>query len=175
VGYYPSVEDSSGNGNELSVWDSGGAGYLFTSNLGFTRINGLANNFSVRNNGPTPSMWTATTDPISSISPAAFTIEATFKLENGNYRTIVGRDSYGTASSDAALSALYSNALRLIRSLITYFSCDVSGYWHHEQSQPAGYSEYILDIRLMLHQISIGTVCTMVRRPVNSNGSTLSL
>lgn len=130
--YYPSVEDSSGNGNELSVWDSGGAGYLFTSNLGFTRINGLANNFSVRNNGPTPSMWTATTDPINSISPAAFTIEATFKLENGNYRTIVGRDSYGTASSDAALSALYFQALPDNKVAIKF--CDVSGYWHQAVS-----------------------------------------
>jgi hypothetical protein len=130
--YYPAIEDCSGNGNDLSVWDTESAGYIFTANLGFTRVNGLANNFSVRNNGPTPTMWTGTTDPIASIAPAAFTIEATFKLENGDYRTIVGRDSYGTASADAALSALYFQALPDNKVAIKF--CDVSGYWHQAVS-----------------------------------------
>jgi 1-phosphatidylinositol phosphodiesterase len=126
------VADSSGSGNELSVLYGGGADYIYDTNLGFSRINGLANNFSVKNIGPTLSMWTSTSDPIRSISPAAFTIEATFKLVNGGYRTIVGRESYGTVTAEAALAALYFQAMPENRVSIQF--CDVAGYWHQAVS-----------------------------------------
>lgn len=130
--YYPAVSDSSGHRSDLSVWDEGGAGYSYQADLGFTRVDGQPNNFCVRNNGPAPAMWTAANAPVSLISPAAFTVEATFKLENGDYRTIVGRDSYGTAGSNAALAALYFQALPNNQMAIKF--CDVSGYWHEAVS-----------------------------------------
>ncbi len=130
--YYESVQDSSGNGNELSVWDEGWAGYSYVDNLGFTTVNGAANLFSARNNGPSPTMCTSSSDAINLISPAAFTVEAMFKLENGGYRTIVGRDSSGTVSGDAELAALYFQALP--ENAVAIKFCDVSGYWHQAVS-----------------------------------------
>lgn len=106
--YYAAVADSSGNGNELSVWNETWAGYTYTTDAAFGTVpqTGAANHFSVRNNGTLPSMWTSTTDPINLISPASFTIEVTCKLENGDIRTIIGRDSYGTATASAVRPAL---------------------------------------------------------------------
>ena len=129
--YYESVTDNSGNGNELSVWNEDWGGYSYDTDLGFTIVNDLPNKFCIHNNGQSPSMWTSTDDPINSSSPSAFTIEATFKLENGDCRTIVGRDSYGT-NSDAALSALYFQVLPDNAVAIKF--CDVSGYWHQAVS-----------------------------------------
>lgn len=129
--FYESVVDTSYNDNELSVWNEDWAGYTYVTDLGFTVVNGLPNRFSVRNSGPSPSMWTSTADPINLISPAAFTIEAMFKLENGGFRTIVGRDSYGT-NADAALAALYFQALPDNAVAIKF--CDVAGYWHQAVS-----------------------------------------
>lgn len=109
--YYPAVADDSGNGYELSTWsDGGGAGYAYNSNVAGVSVSGDANNFSVKNTGGYPAMWTGTGDGIQTISPAAFTVEATFKLENGGYRTIIGRDSQGTATTNGDLAALYFQA-----------------------------------------------------------------
>ena len=118
----------------------GGADYTYDTNMGFSRVNGLANNFSVKNIGPTLSLWTSTSDSIRSISPAAFTVEATFKLANGGYRTLVGRESYGTATIEAALAALYFQALPDNRVAIKF--CDVAGYWHQAISAPGAIATY---------------------------------
>jgi 1-phosphatidylinositol phosphodiesterase len=130
--YFAAVKDSSSNGNELSVWDEGWAGYTYNADLGYTKVSGLANNFCVKNIGPDPSMWTQTTDPINGISPAAFTVEAMFKLADGGYRTIVGRDSYGTVAGDAALAALYFQAIP--NNAVAIKFCDAAGYWHQAVS-----------------------------------------
>ena len=132
--YYPSIADSSGSGNELSVWNEGWAGYLYQTDTAYPMVlqNGSANHFSVRTIGASPSMWTSTSDPIRSISPAAFTIEATFKLANGGYRTLIGRDSYGAATTNAALAALYFQATPDNGVAIKF--CDVAGYWHEAVS-----------------------------------------
>ncbi|HML73529.1 MAG TPA: PEP-CTERM sorting domain-containing protein [Anaerohalosphaeraceae bacterium] len=139
--YYPAVADSSGNGYELSVWDEGGAGYQYKTEVGGTVVNGLANNYSVKNSGGGPAMWTDTADAINSITPAAFTIEASFKLENGGYKTIVGRDSRGTATqgtnTDGNLAAMYFQAVPNNGLAIKF--CDVSGYWHEAISAPGSY------------------------------------
>jgi hypothetical protein len=90
------------------------------------------NQFSVKNTGSYPAMFTSSEDAIRYITPSAFTIEATFKLENGGHRTMVGRDSYGTntagAKTEAALAALYFQAIPNNALAIKF--CDVSGYWH---------------------------------------------
>lgn len=90
---------------------------------------GAANNYSVKNSGGWPAMWTDPSDSISAITPAAFTIEATFKLENGGYRTIVGRDSEGSVTTgNLDLAALYFQAMPN-NALAIKFS-DADGYWH---------------------------------------------
>ncbi|HPB94075.1 MAG TPA: PEP-CTERM sorting domain-containing protein [Anaerohalosphaeraceae bacterium] len=132
--YYEGTADSSGNGYGLSVWAEGWAGYAYRSEVGISPIpqTGQVNQFSVKNTGGYPAMFTSSEDAIRYITPSAFTIEATFKLENGGYRTIVGRDSYGTntagAKTEAALAALYFQAIPNNALAIKF--CDVSGYWH---------------------------------------------
>lgn len=135
--YYEGVVDVSGNGNGLSVWNESWAGYVYKSEVGGTSVNGLANKLSVKNSGGYPAMWTDPSDPISSITPAAFTIEATFKLENGGYKTIVGRDSRGSASINGDLAALYFQAVPDNGLAIKF--CDVSGYWHEAVAAPGSY------------------------------------
>ena len=132
--WYPSVPDSSGSGNELSVWDEGGAGFIFRSEVPYSivPVTGETNNFSVKNSGGGPAAFTDSTDPISSMTPAEFTIEATFKLENGGYKTIVGRDArnINTAGIGSNLdnAALYFQTVPNNGLAIKFV--DVSGYFY---------------------------------------------
>lgn len=136
--YYEGTADSSGNGYGLSVWAEDWAGFAYRSDVGYSSVplTGAANNFAVKNTGGYPAMFTDTADAINGIQPGAFTIEASFKLENGGHRTIVGRDSYGanTAgdSPNADLAALYFQAVPNNALAIKF--CDVSGYWHEAVS-----------------------------------------
>lgn len=126
--YYEGTADSSGNGYGLSVFAEGWAGYAYSSSVAAPTFGGAANNYSVKNSGSYPALFTDTADGINAIQPSQFTIEATFKLENGGYRTIVGRDSQGAYAADAALTALYFQAMPDNTLAIKF--CDVSGYWH---------------------------------------------
>lgn len=132
--YYEGTADSSGNDYGLSVWAEGWAGYAYRSDVGISSIpqTGAVNQFAVKNTGGLPAMFTSPDDAIRTITPSAFTIEATFKLENGGYRTIVGRDSYGTNAGNPALAALYFQAVPGNALAIKF--CDVSGYWHEAVS-----------------------------------------
>ncbi len=130
--YYEGAADSSGNGYGLSVFAEGWAGYVYKSDVAAPVFGGAANNYSVKNSGGYPAMFTDTADGINSIQPAQFTIEATFKLENGGYRTIVGRDSQGAYAPDPALTALYFQAMPDNVLAIKY--CDVAGFWHEAVS-----------------------------------------
>ncbi|MEX0610927.1 MAG: LamG domain-containing protein [Pirellulales bacterium] len=113
------VPDVSGNGNDLSVWSQGGCcGYQYRSDVPFTTVplSGAANNFSVKNTGGGPGMFTdsAVSMPtgvnLETMTPTAFTVEAMWKPENGGYRTVVGRDAQNVVTSDGALAALYLQA-----------------------------------------------------------------
>jgi hypothetical protein len=132
--WYPSVPDSSGSGNELTVWDEGGAGYRFRNIVAYSPVplTRAANTLSVKNSGGGPAMWTNPADPISTMTPAQWTVEVTFKLENGGYRCIVGRDSRGAATkgldTNQALSAMYFQAIPNNGLAIKFV--DVDGYWH---------------------------------------------
>lgn len=129
--FYGAVADSSGNGYTLSAWSDGNyAGYAYRSEVASSTLplNGLANNYSVKNTGGYPALFTESGTALQTWSPTAWTIEATFKLENGDYRTIVGRDSRGSASSNNDLAALYFQALPN-NALAIKFS-DVTGVWH---------------------------------------------
>ncbi|AQT69109.1 Arabinoxylan arabinofuranohydrolase precursor [Anaerohalosphaera lusitana] len=137
--FHLSVTDSSGNGNELSVWDQGNGGYVFRPQVPSSLVTQTeaANHFSVKNSGSFPGMWTSPYDLVSRISPAAFTVEATFKLENGGFRTLIGRDSWGSNTAgdnpNADFAALYLQADPDNRLAIKF--CDVAGYWHDATSE----------------------------------------
>ena len=89
---------------------------------------GNSNGFSVVNTGGYPAMFTETGTALQSWSPAAWTIEAAFQLENGGYKTIVGRDSRGAYAGNLDLAALYLQQIPDNGLAIKF--CDVSGYWH---------------------------------------------
>lgn len=134
-GFYASVPDSSGNNNDLSVWETGGgAGYAFRSIVSSSTIpqTGATNNFSVQNTGGGPAMFTRTGGALQTWTPSAFTIEASIKPEAGGFRTIIGRDSQGGNLANPALSAMYfqitpDNAL-------AFKYLDVSGNFHDATS-----------------------------------------
>ena len=138
--YYEGTADSSGNGYGLSVFAEGWAGYVYSADVASPLINGSANLYSVKNSGGNPAMFTDTADGINSIEPAAFTIEATFKLENGGYRTIVGRDSQGAHAGNTALAALYFQAMP--DNVLAIKFCDVSGYWHEAVSDAGMFTSF---------------------------------
>ncbi len=132
--FFPGVGDSSGNGNALSVWDEGGAGYLYRTDVAASALplNGAPNYFSVQNSGGFPAMFTETGGFLQSWTPSAWTIEVSFQPENGNFRTLVGRDSRGANTSGVApnadLAALYLQVVPGNALAIKF--CDVDGYWH---------------------------------------------
>jgi hypothetical protein len=113
------IPDVSGNGNHLSVWENGGgAGYQYRTDVPFATVpqTNAANNYSVKNTGGGPAMFTTSSASLPSgvdaetMTPAAFTVEASWKMESGGYRTVVGRDAKGVASGNGDLAALYLQA-----------------------------------------------------------------
>ena len=165
----PSTADSSGNGYHLSVWDEGGAGYVYSSEVGLSLVpqTGESNRYSVKNAGGWPAMWTETGAGIQTISPSEFTIEASFKLENGGYRTIVGRDSRGTATVNGDLAAMYFQAMPNNALAIKF--CDVEGFWHEAISSDNAFTsfDYGTDPE--------GNLAPWYSMAATSDGSTLSL
>lgn len=132
--FYAGVADSSGNGNALSVWADGWAGYAFRADVPGYRVtgNGAANCFSVQNTDSWPGLFTQPGTALSALTPAAFTIEVSFKPETGGWRTLVGRDSRGAAGVNTNLSALYLQITP--ENAVAIKFCDVSGHWHEAVS-----------------------------------------
>ncbi len=128
--------DSSGNGNHLRPWATGWAGFAYKAEVAQSTIptTGEANNFSVKNTGSYPAMFTdsSVTAPtgtdLETWAPTQWTIEASFKPENGGHRTIVGRDAFGVATSNEQLAALYFQIQPDNSVAIKY--ADVQGFWH---------------------------------------------
>lgn len=139
--FYPSVADNSGNGNAISAWtEEDWGGSVYKTYVAGGTVNGLTNNYSVKNTGGYPGYFTQTGTALQTITPSAFTIEATFKLENGGYRTIVGRDSRGSATVNGDLAALYLQAVPDNGLAIKF--CDVSGYWHEAISDTGAFQSF---------------------------------
>lgn len=137
------IPDVSGNGNQLSVWEQGGnAGYQYRTDVPYSPVplTGAVNNFSVKNTGGGPAMFTdsAVSMPsgvnVETMTPSAFTVEASWKPENGGFRTAVGRDAQNVATSNGALAALYLQA-RPNNSIGVLF-VDVAGNVHEAFSAP---------------------------------------
>jgi len=141
--------DSSGNGNNLSVWTQGGyAGFAYRNDRPFTTSpqSGVTNQFSVKNTGNYPAMFTRAASSLptginaDSMTPSQFTIEASYKPEGiadyptGAYRTVVGRDARNVATANGNLAAFYLQ-VRPDDSIGVTFT-DVSGYSHSAFSPP---------------------------------------
>ena len=129
--------DSSGNSNELSVWtEGGGCGFAYRTDVAAATVpqTGAANNFSVQNTGGWPAMWTETGTALQSWTPAAWTIEAAFQTQDINWRSMVGRDSFGgrTDGGDGNVSALYLQITPGSAIAIKYL--DVDGVFHEAYS-----------------------------------------
>ena len=128
--YSADIQDVSGNGNHLSAWVTGQCcGYAYRTDKPGSVVpqTGAANNFAVLNTGGGPGMFTGPTE-IGSITPAAFTVEVSFKIENGDYRTIVGRDGTDVADSNRELAPFYLQAVPG-NALAVKFA-DQDGFWH---------------------------------------------
>lgn len=166
--FFAGVADSSGNGNGLSAWSEGGsAGYAYRTDrvAGAIPQTGAANNFSVQNTGGFPAMFTATGSPMQTMTPAAFTIEASFKPETGGHRTIIGRDSRGaTPGVNNDLAALYFQIVPGDAVAIKF--ADVSGHWHEAVSLPNAVQGFPFPNTAAGHWYHMAAV---------SDGSTLSL
>ncbi|MBN2131488.1 MAG: immunoglobulin domain-containing protein [Sedimentisphaerales bacterium] len=138
--YYPAVVDYSGNGYELSAWSvAGWANSEYRTDVGETYVGQTAadNNFSVKNAGDYPGMFTGPEDFITKqFEPSQWTVEVTFKAESGGWRTFVGRDSVGTNDTgpgfDTNRAAFYLQARP--NNYVGCGYCDVAGYWHDVQS-----------------------------------------
>jgi hypothetical protein len=142
--YSQDILDVSGNGNHLSMWRTGECcGYQYRADVGLGVIPGTGddNLFSVKNTGCCPGMFTnssaalPTGIDIETMTPRAWTVEASFKPEWGGYRTIVGRDAAGVASNNGDLAALYLQ-VRPNNEMVCAFA-DVAGNFH-EAISPQG-------------------------------------
>jgi hypothetical protein len=137
------ILDVSGNGNHLSTWRTGDCcGYAYRSDVIGPTVpsTGATNNLSVKNTGGGPGMFTkaSVSNPsgvnIDTMTPSAFTVEASWKFENGGYRTVVGRDAHAVATSDSGLAALYLQAQP--DNSIKFLFVDVTGAVHQAVSAP---------------------------------------
>ena len=137
--FYPGTLDSSGNGNDLSVWAEGWAGYGYRISVAtpITPQTAQPNLYSVQNTGDYPALF-STSEMLRTMEPLAWTVEVAFMPENGGWRTIVGRDSRGATNDNADLSALYLQ-ITPENALAIKFT-DKLGYWHVAQT-PDGYIE----------------------------------
>lgn len=139
--YSPDLLDSSGNGNALSAWNSSQFAFRDAAAVDTVPRTGAANALSVKNITNNPTMWTTA---LSDWEPAQWTIEATFKSENGGHKTLVGRDSQGAATqgtnTNAGLAALYFQTIPDNGLAIKYV--DKDGYWHEAVSASDAYQGY---------------------------------
>ncbi len=138
------VHDYSGNGNHLATWDYAWAGFRWTSDVPSATVplTGAANSLSIQNGGTYPAAmtWSEQSLPsgvnIETITPAAFTIEASFKAVTlSGYHTIVGRDDRDVATTNGALASLYFQVVP--GNAVAFKFTDEAGYWHEVISAPA--------------------------------------
>ena len=141
-----SAIDVSGHGNHLSPWTHGGDnGYIYRTDIANPTINatGQPNIFCIQNSGNAPSLATRSKNKsygtgsyptgidIETVQLKEFTIEAIFKPESGNYRTLIGRDAR-YVGDDGNLAAFYLQ-IRPDNSISAVLS-DVTGKTHRATS-----------------------------------------
>ncbi len=136
-----STPDVSGNGNALSVWNAGGSGFKYTADVPATgQVNGTPNHLSIKNTGGGPAAFSVDRNnnppglALNNTAYPQFTVEASYKPENGGYRTAVGRDARGVANSDGSLAALYLQATPDNRFAIKF--SDLAGNFWEALTEP---------------------------------------
>lgn len=168
--YAPDVADASGNGNELSMWSTGGGtGFSYDNDVPFPTVaqtNG-SNQFSAQNTGGAPASFTEPGGPLSSVELPEWTVEVSWKPENGGFRTVVGRNANQVAGANTNYAALYigatpDNELRVI-------FVDEDGKIHQVKSATGYVSGFDWGTD------PEGTTGTWYHLAVVSDGSTLSL
>lgn len=100
------VTDESGNGNTLSAWSlGGGCGFAYTASHQANVPAGMTVTSSVHETSWWPSLetWSAGSHPtgtdIQTITPTAWTVEASIQMDNLNgNQTVVGRDTTSGAA-----------------------------------------------------------------------------
>lgn len=138
--------DSSGNGNNLSVWAENWAGFKYSTVRPYTTVpqTGEANNFAIQNTGGYPAAFTSPTGTAVSggidartFTSTGWTVEASYKPENTNgWRTIVGRDARNVATSNGSLAAFYLQVSWDNRARVQFI--DMAGV-AHEAATAAGF------------------------------------
>ena len=133
--YAPDVPDATGNGNELSMFGTGGCcGYGYRSDVPWAIVpqTGAANALSAQNTGANPATFTDPGGPLNGLELSQWTIQASWKPENGGFRTIVGRDGRNVTGADTNLSSLYLQAVPGDALAIKFV--DEAGNFHVAQS-----------------------------------------
>jgi len=145
------VHDYSGNGNHMTTWEYddvwggglGWAGFNWSADVpsAIVPLTGASNTLSIRNAGgwPAAMTWSEQSLPsganIETMTPAAFTIEASFKADSlDGYHTIVGRDDRHVANSNGDLASLYFQTMP--GNEVAFKFADQDGYWHEVISDP---------------------------------------
>lgn len=137
-----STPDVSGNGNHLSVWNAGGAGFKYTSDVPATgAVNGTSpNTLSIKNTGGGPAAFSVDRNnnpgglALNTTAFPQFTVEASYKPESGGWRTVVGRDARNVTGTDANLAAFYLQATNDQRFSVKF--ADVAGNWWAAETAP---------------------------------------
>lgn len=168
--YSPDIADSSGSGNELSMWQTGGGtGFSYDNDVPFASVaqTNASNNFSIQNTGGYPASFTEPAGPLTSVVLPAWTVEASYKPQTGGFRTVVGRNANQVAGPSSGLAALYigattSNELRVIY-------VDEDGHVHEAKSATG----YVTGFDATTDPE--GTTGTWYKIAAVSDGSTLSL
>ena len=142
------AHDYSGNGNHLATWEYddtwggglGWAGFNWSDDVPAAQVplTGAQNQLSMVHTQamgccPSAMTWSEQSLPsgtdIEAATPAAFTIEASFKAESlTGYHTIVGRDDRYVASANGDLAGVYFQVMPS-REVAVKFT-DADGYFH---------------------------------------------
>ncbi|MBL7153556.1 MAG: PEP-CTERM sorting domain-containing protein [Phycisphaerae bacterium] len=145
------AHDHSGSGNHLTTWEYddtwgggvGWAGFNWSADVASATVpqTGASNALSIQNAGgwPAAMTWSEQSLPsgtnIETFTPAAFTIEASFKADSlGGYQTIVGRDDRDVAAINGDLASLYFQVMP--GNEVAFKFADGDGYWHEVVSDP---------------------------------------
>ncbi|MGE4285027.1 MAG: LamG-like jellyroll fold domain-containing protein [Phycisphaerae bacterium] len=124
------VVDQTGNGNDLSPWNSDNYGYRATVCSEYMPVGGK-NALSVKNLGTGPAME-CSSESMSTMQPLAWTLEISFKLENNGWKTFIGRDGDDVVGDNAMVFFQVRGDLGPNQLAIKY--CDVGGYMHNAQT-----------------------------------------
>ena len=144
------AHDHSGNGNHLMTWEYPGAGHVWSSDVPASMIplTGAANVLSIVNSGnwPAAQTWSSHSAPsgidIQGLTPGAFTIEVSFKLNQLptpgdtylSHLSLIGRDGTGLVTGDPGLSPLNFGTWPGNTLLVRF--ADVAGYNHVAETGP---------------------------------------